>query len=194
MDAVEMAAAELEEASRTTAAFGEQAAEQVAAIASLVAGAFRSGRRLYAFGNGGSASDAEHLVAELVGRFQWDRVALPAVALTANSAAVTAIANDYGYEEVFARPLSALIQAGDVAWGFSTSGRSRSVLLALAAARRAGARTILFTGAGAPDGLAFDQVLRVPSRITARIQEGHILAVHVICALVDRAVSGWLGV
>lgn len=182
----EVAAAELDEAGRVAAALKGQGPQQMVAIAQLVTTAFRAGKRLYAFGNGGSASDAQHLVAELVGRFRRERMPLPAVALTANSSSLTAIANDYAYDQVFARPLQALVQEGDVAAGFSTSGHSPNVLQALAVAREAGARTLLFTGAGAPQALPFDQVLRVPSQITARIQEGHIVAVHIICELIDR--------
>jgi D-sedoheptulose 7-phosphate isomerase len=154
----------------------------------LVAGALRRGHKLLLFGNGGSAADAQHIAAELVGRLRRERRPLPAIALTTDTSALTAIANDYGYDEVFARQVRALGAPGDVALAISTSGRSPSVLRAVEACRELGIETIGLTGGegGALAGMV-DVSLRVSaSRESARIQETHILVGHVICELVDR--------
>jgi len=169
--------------------------ENVAALEraiEVVAGALAGGRKLLLFGNGGSAADAQHIAAEFVGRFMRDRRALPAIALTTDTSALTAIANDYGYDAVFARQLRALGAAGDVAVAISTSGRSPSVLRAAEASRELGISTIGLTGGdgGALAGMV-DVSLRVSaSTLSARIQETHILVGHVICELVDRRLFG----
>jgi len=158
----------------------------------IVADALGSGHKLLLFGNGGSAADAQHLAAEFVGRFMRERRALPAVALTTDTSALTAIANDYGYDEVFARQVRALGARGDVALAISTSGKSPSVLRAVDACREIGITTIGLTGGdgGALAG-AVDVSLRVSaSRLSARIQETHILIGHVLCELVDRRLFG----
>ena len=167
-------------------------APQVARVADRYAAALRGGGTLYFCGNGGSAADAQHLAAELVGRFLGERRALPAIALTTDTSALTAIANDYGYDEVFARQVRALGRAGDVAIAISTSGKSPSVLRAVEAAREIGVKTIGLTGGdGGTLAGAVDVGLRVSaSTISARIQEVHILAGHVICELVDRRLFG----
>src|SRR5262245_36073749 len=158
----------------------------------LVADALTAGRKLLLFGNGGSAADAQHIAAEFVGRFQRERRALPAIALTTDTSALTAIANDYGYEEVFARQVRALGVASDVAIAISTSGRSPSVLRAVEAARAAGLHIIGLTGGdGGQLATLVDVSLRVSaSTHSARIQETHILVGHVICELVDRRLVG----
>jgi D-sedoheptulose 7-phosphate isomerase len=158
----------------------------------IVAAALGGGTKLLLFGNGGSAADAQHLAAELVGRFQNERQPLPAIALTTDTSALTAIANDYGYDEVFARQIRALGRTGDVALAISTSGRSPNVLRATEAARSMGMTTIALTGGdgGALTGLA-DVSLRVSaSTHSARIQETHILIGHVLCELVERRLFG----
>jgi len=158
----------------------------------IVADALGGGHKLLLFGNGGSAADAQHLAAEFVGRFMRERRALPAVALTTDTSALTAIANDYGYDEVFARQVRALGARGDVALAISTSGKSPSVLRAVDACRDIGITTIGLTGGdgGALAG-AVDLSLRVSaSRLSARIQETHILIGHVLCELVDRRLFG----
>src|SRR5437867_1425791 len=158
----------------------------------LVAEALAAGRKLLLFGNGGSAADAQHLAAEFVGRFQRERRPLRAIALTTDTSALTAIANDYGYDEVFARQVRALGAPGDVALAISTSGRSPSVLRAVAACRELGIEIIGLTGGdgGTLAGLA-DLCLRVSaSTHAARIQETHILIGHVLCELVDRRLFG----
>jgi D-sedoheptulose 7-phosphate isomerase len=161
-------------------------------MASLIAGAVAirralgEGRKVLAFGNGGSAGDAEHLVAELVGRFEKERPGLPAVALTADSSVVTAIANDYGFATVFTRQVEALGTAGDVAVGISTSGRSANVLAGLEAARARGLVTIGLTGRnGGTVGAAADIHINVPEQSTARVQEVHRTILHAMCALID---------
>jgi D-sedoheptulose 7-phosphate isomerase len=169
-------------------------AEGVAALESaveVVAKALSAGRKILLFGNGGSAADAQHLAAEFVGRFLNERRPLPAIALTTDTSALTAIANDYGYEHVFARQVRALAAAGDVAIAISTSGRSPSVLRAVEAARERGVATIGLSGGegGALAGMV-DVSLRVSaSTHSARIQETHILIGHVICELVDRRLA-----
>lgn len=158
----------------------------LAAVADLVADAFASGGQLLAFGNGGSAADAQHLAAELIGRFRRDRRALPATALTTDSSVLTAIANDYAWAEVFARQVEALAGPGDVVVALTTSGNSGNVVAGLAAARSRGATTILF---GAGDGGAArahaDHALLVPSDVTARVQEVHALFVHLLSDAID---------
>ena len=170
-------------------------AEQAGALAraiDLVADALRGDHKLLLFGNGGSAGDAQHISAELVGRFIDERRALPAIALTTDTSALTAIANDYGYDEVFARQVRALGRAGDVAIGISTSGKSPSVLRAVETARSLGLKTIGFTGGdGGPLARLVDVELRVAaSTLSCRIQEAHILIGHVLCELVDRRLFG----
>jgi D-sedoheptulose 7-phosphate isomerase len=146
----------------------------------------RAGRKILACGNGGSATDAQHLVAELVGRFREERRALPAIALTADTAILTAVGNDYGYERVFARQVEALGQAGDVLLAFSTSGNSPNVVQAALTARRLGCIVVAFTGArgGELAGHA-DLLVKAPSNTVARVQEVHTLCSHAICDALD---------
>jgi D-sedoheptulose 7-phosphate isomerase len=153
--------------------------------------AYRDGGRLFTFGNGGSAADAQHLAAELVGRYQRDRRPLPALALTVDPSVLTCIGNDYGYEEVFARQVRAFAGPGDMVIGFTTSGRSPNVVAGLAAARKAGAMTVLFTGGDVgPAADHADHVLAVPSPTTARIQEMHLLLLHLLSEQVDAWAAG----
>jgi D-sedoheptulose 7-phosphate isomerase len=155
--------------------------------ADLINHAFAQGGKVLLFGNGGSASDASHVATEFVGRFMAERRALPALSLSSDDSAVTAIANDYGFARVFARQLEALGNQGDVAVAISTSGRSANVLEGVRTARDLGMTSIGLTGAdGGELALAVDICLRVPSSVTARIQEGHILLAHVLCELVER--------
>ena len=152
--------------------------------------AFRTGHKALFFGNGGSAADAQHLAAEFLGRYLRERTPLPALALHANTSALTAIANDYGYEHVFSRQLQALAAPGDVAVGISTSGNSPSVVEALQCARQLGLHTIGLTGAsgGRLRGLV-DTLIAVPSEETPRIQECHILIGHALCDAVEQAIA-----
>src|SRR6185503_18325170 len=174
----------------TTAAhrrFAGQGLETVVAAAAAMSRAVTTGRKVLAFGNGGSASDAEHLVAELVGRFEGERQALAGIALTANSSVVTAIGNDYGYENVFTRQIEGLGREGDVAFGISTSGRSPNVLAALTAAKAHGMTTIALTGRdGGPIGAAADIHVNVAEASTPRVQEVHRTAIHAMCTLVEQ--------
>lgn len=148
-----------------------------------------AGNTVFWFGNGGSAADSQHLAAEFVGRFRRERRGLPSIALTTDTSALTAIANDYGYENVFRRQIEALCTAGDVAIGISTSGNSQNVCAGLRAAREAGAFTVAMTGTG---GGALASIahaaLCIPAKDTARIQEGHILCGHMLCDWVELAV------
>ena len=153
--------------------------------------AFRSGNKVMLAGNGGSASDALHLAAEFVGRYEQDRSGIPALALSANSSTLTAVANDYGYEAVFQRQVQALGREGDVFFGLSTSGRSSNVVAAIQECKRLGITTVGMTGAGGGDMLELcDYCICIPSENTARIQEAHITLGHIICSMVERTVFG----
>ena len=160
------------------------------AAADALVSAYRARHKALFFGNGGSAADAQHLAAEFVGRYLRQRGPLPALALNANSSVVTAISNDYGYEQIFARQLEALSAPGDVAVGISTSGNSPSVVQAVICARRLGLFTIALTGrsGGQLHGLV-DALIAVPSEETPRIQECHILVGHALCDAVEQAVA-----
>ena len=159
----------------------------VARVSEILVEAFQRGNKVLLFGNGGSAADAQHIAAEFVGRFAFDRPALPALALSVNTSCVTAIGNDYGFDVVFSRQIEALGRAGDVALGISTSGDSPNVFCAVSAARRAGLHTVAFTGAtGGKLKAAVDYCICVPSDQTPRIQECHILVGHIISELVER--------
>lgn len=175
------------ETSRNFAAFAEQAGT-VAEAAGLMIDGLKGGGKVLFCGNGGSAADSQHLAAELTGRYLRDRAPLAAVALTVDTSALTAIANDYSYDEVFARQVRGLGRPGDVLVGISTSGNSRNVVAALEAARALGMRTIGLTGAagGRMKDLC-DACLCVPSTDTPRIQEMHIAAGHMLCELVENA-------
>jgi D-sedoheptulose 7-phosphate isomerase len=161
------------------------------AAADAVSRVLAAGGRVLVCGNGGSAADAQHFAAELVGRFTRERQALAAVALTTDTSILTAVANDYGYERVFARQVEALGQPGDVLLGISTSGRSPNVLAAQASARSRQMATIALTGGdGGPIGAVADVHVNVPSPSTARTQEVHRTMLHVICELVEAGLSG----
>jgi D-sedoheptulose 7-phosphate isomerase len=151
---------------------------------------FSRGNKLLACGNGGSAADVEHLVAELVGRFRDERRALPAVALAGGMGTITAVANDYGYANVFARQVEALGKAGDLLFAISTSGNSQNVLAAVEASRQRGVRVVGFTGAnGGQLAAAVDLLVAAPSVVTARIQEVHGFCIHAICEGLDRRIA-----
>jgi D-sedoheptulose 7-phosphate isomerase len=160
-------------------------------LAARLISAFAAGGRLYTFGNGGSAADAQHLAAELVGRYKRDRRPLPAVALSVDPSVVTCIANDYAYEDVFARQVEALVRGGDVVAGFTTSGRSANVVRGLERARAAGATTVLFSGGdGGPAAAHADVALVVPSGTTARVQEMHLVLLHLLSEAIDAWAAG----
>jgi D-sedoheptulose 7-phosphate isomerase len=154
--------------------------------AQAMSDALKAGGKLLVFGNGGSAADAQHLSAELVGRFQKERAALPAIALTTDTSILTSIANDYSYKQVFARQMEALGQKGDVAFGITTSGESPNVLAALQVAKAKGLKTIALTGRdGGRVGAAADIHVNVPDQNTARVQEVHRTLLHVMCEVIE---------
>jgi D-sedoheptulose 7-phosphate isomerase len=159
-------------------------------IAAVAVAALRQGRKLLIAGNGGSAADAQHIAAEIIGRYRMERPAWPAIALTTDTSALTAISNDYGFEQVFARQLQGLGQRGDVFWGLSTSGKSPNVLAALRVARQQGLVTVGFTGSrGAAMGESCDHLLVAPSDEAAVIQQIHLTAAHAICDQIEQALT-----
>jgi D-sedoheptulose 7-phosphate isomerase len=169
------------------AANDRELAASILAISDRIARCFRDGGKLLLAGNGGSAADAQHIAAEFLSRFLLDRMPLPAIALTTDTSALTAIGNDYGYDQVFERQLRGLGRKNDVFIGITTSGRSANVIAALKAAREIGVATIGFTGTGGTTMKALcDLMLIAPSGETALIQQIHITAAHAICGIVER--------
>ena len=159
-------------------------------FASLCHTAIMKGNKIFFMGNGGSAADAQHLAAEFVGRFEKERIGLPAIALTTDTSILTAVGNDYGFGQVFSRQIAALARPGDVVVGISTSGNSVNVVQAIAEAKEVGAVTVGLTGeSGGQLAELCDLCIKVPSHSTARIQEAHILIGHIVCALVDEEVE-----
>ncbi|SRR6266581_467794 len=166
--------------------FFEANAGLLVAAGRRIAERLRDGGKVLAFGNGGSAADAQHLAGELVGRFLRDRAALSAIALTTDSSVTTAIANDTGYDAIFRRQVEAHGRPGDVAVGITTSGRSPNVVEALQLARERGLVTVGLTGGGGGRlAGAVDYLIDVPHRETARIQEVHVMVVHILCQIVE---------
>lgn len=171
--------------------FAREHADRIATVAQLLVTAFRAGHKVLLFGNGGSATDAAHIAAEFVGRYKRERKPLPAIALATDIAAITCIANDYGYDELFARQVRAHGQKGDIAIGISTSGNSPNVLKGIEAARACGMITVAWTGGtGGKLAALVDHPFIVPSSVTARIQESHITLGHVLCELVEETLLG----
>ena len=166
--------------------FARDHADRIVQVAQLIGGTFQAGHKVLLFGNGGSSTDAAHIAAEFVGRYKRERAPLPAIALATDIAAITCIANDYGFEELFARQVRAHGQRGDVAIAISTSGNSPNVLKGVEAAKTLGLTTIAWTG-GTGGKLAgmVDYAFVVPSTLTARIQESHITLGHVLCELIE---------
>lgn len=163
---------------------------EIAQAAAWIVESYRNGGKLVLFGNGGSAGDAQHIAAELVGRFERERRALPAIALTTNTSTLTAIGNDYGYNKIFSRQVEAWVQPADVVIGISTSGNSPNVLEGIAAAKTKGAKTIGLTGEkGGKLASQTDLCLKVPSSNTARIQESHIMIGHLLCLLLEQQIT-----
>lgn len=169
----------------------EQQATVILQVADRLTAILRQGGRIYLCGNGGSAADAQHVAAELVGRFARERQAWPAIALSTNTSILTAIGNDYGFEHVFARQIEAHVQAQDAVVGISTSGDAPNVLSAMEAARSKHALSIGCTGQeGGQLKDLVDICIRVPSSSTPRIQEAHILIWHIICEIIERSLTG----
>jgi D-sedoheptulose 7-phosphate isomerase len=160
------------------------------AVGQALVQTLQQGGKALAFGNGGSASQASHFVGELIGRYSRPRRALPALALVADASVVTCISNDFGYGALFERQVEALATTGDLVVGLTTSGRSENVVRGLAAGRRRGARTVAMTGQAGLIGADADFVVRVPSTITASIQEVHLMLLHAWCAMVDEELRG----
>ena len=178
---------------RETAAAHERMAANVTPVvnaANAVTAALKKGGTVFVFGNGGSAADAQHFAAELVGRYEKERKAWPAVALTTDTSALTAIGNDYGFDRVFARQIEALGKAGDIAIGISTSGKSPNVLRGLEAANDRGMITIALTGRGGDAGTIATHRVAIDEARTSRVQEVHATVLHVICELVERDLNG----
>ncbi len=160
-------------------------------VCDLAVAVYRSGGKLLIAGNGGSAADAQHIAGELVSRFFFDRPALPALALTTDTSILTAIGNDYGYERLFSRQLEGNGKAGDLFLAISTSGNSPSILEAMITARRMGLHVVALTGGSGGQMVPLcDLCLILPSTVTPRIQEGHILVGHLLCAFIERSLFG----
>jgi D-sedoheptulose 7-phosphate isomerase len=168
--------------------------DTVVQVGSEFARVLQQGSKIFFFGNGGSAADAQHLAAELMGRFERERHPLPAIALTVNTSNLTAIGNDYGFDEVFSRQLEGLGMRGDVAVGISTSGKSPNVLKALRSARKMGIVTVEMIGQSCVEmARAAEYCISVPSTRTARVQEAHILIGHILCEIVEKSLAPKVG-
>jgi len=175
------------ESIRVKKKFFEENAQAVVSAARRMAACFASGHKILIFGNGGSAADAQHVAGEFVNRFMVERKPLPAVALTTDTSVLTSIGNDYSFDQIFSKQISALGKKDDIAWGISTSGNSKNVLLAMETARDLGLFTLGLTGCGGGKlKTCCDLALNVASRITPRVQETHITVCHILCDLVDR--------
>ena len=159
---------------------------QIVEITEMIIESLKKGGKILIFGNGGSAADAQHIAAELIGRFKKDRSALAAIALTTNSSIISSLANDYGYEVIFAKQIEALGKKNDVAIGISTSGKAKNVILGIKQAKKMGIRTVALSGGDGGDLVrAAELSLLVPSNVTARIQEAHITIGHAVCEIVE---------
>lgn len=162
--------------------------ETIAAIAKTIIKALKQNGRIYLCGNGGSAADAQHIASELVGKFERERKPLPAVALTTDTSVITSVSNDYGYENIFAKQVEALVRKGDILWAISTSGTSQNVIAAAKLAKKKGATVLAFTGSSNSE---LEQIADIcfctNDKSTARSQEIHQIAYHIICDLVERS-------
>jgi D-sedoheptulose 7-phosphate isomerase len=185
--ALELLRRHAEESSKVTRSFSAELLSAIVSLAERTARAYEAGNKVLLMGNGGSAADAQHIAAELVGRFRMQRKPLAAVALTTDTSILTAVSNDFGFEECFARQVQALGVAGDILIAISTSGRSANILKAVESARALGCYTAAFTGRTGGDlARKIDCLLAVPSEETPRIQEAHSLIAHMYCDLVER--------
>lgn len=163
--------------------------DEIVKIVELAVGCLKGGNKIILFGNGGSAADSQHIAAELVGRFQKERRGLAAIALTTNTSILTAIGNDYGFDEVFSRQIEAIAKKGDIVIGISTSGKAKNVVAGINRAKEMGIKTIGLTGAdGGMLTKTADVSLIVSSKVTARVQEAHITIGHIICELVEKQI------
>jgi len=159
-------------------------------ISDKISEAFKNNNKLIIFGNGGSAADAQHIAAELSGKFYLERKSLPAIAITTNSSIITAIGNDFNFNDIFSRQLSGLVKKNDIVLGISTSGNSINVINGIETAKNQGAITVVFTGSGGKLKDIADYVLAVQSSDTPRIQEAHITVGHIVCYLVENELFG----
>ncbi|MBN3033657.1 MAG: D-sedoheptulose 7-phosphate isomerase [Candidatus Saganbacteria bacterium] len=163
---------------------------QIEKAARLMTDALKAGNKIMFFGNGGSAADAQHLAAELISRFMLERRSLPAIALTTDTSIITAVGNDYLFDNIFARQIEGLAKQGDIAFGLSTSGNSKNVIAGLEKAKQLGCRTIGLTGQGGKIGALAELALKVPATVTPRIQESHITIGHILCHLIEQELFG----
>ena len=175
----------LKEGAELRLKMAESMLEDITAAAKAIAEAFKAGRKLLLFGNGGSAADAQHIAAEFMNRFLIERPPLPAIALTTDTSVLTSIANDYAYDDIFSKQVKALGKKGDVALGITTSGSSANVLKAFRVANKLGMVTIALTGESGKAASLVDISLKIPSRSVPRIQEAHIVIGHILCELTD---------
>ena len=161
--------------------------DKIADAAKTIIEAYKNNKKVIIFGNGGSAADAQHMAAELAGKYLKVRKSLPAIALSTNTSSVTAIGNDFGYDQVFEKPVEGLAQAGDVVIGISTSGKSKNVIKGIEKAKSQGAKTIALSGGSGKEALdkAAELAITVPGNSTPRIQEAHITIIHIICEIVE---------
>jgi D-sedoheptulose 7-phosphate isomerase len=174
------------ESSQLKDIFLNESLGRVINVIEAITGALKAGNKILIFGNGGSAADAQHLAAEFINRFIIERPPLPAIALSTDTSVLTSIGNDYDFSEIFSKQIRAIGQAGDIAWGISTSGKSPNVLKALDVAGKMGLITVGFTGRDGGDiARIVDYSLNVPSNSTPRVQEVHIMIGHVICEMID---------
>ena len=174
------------ESNRVKDTFLNENLSKLVNVVETITSTLKAGNKILIFGNGGSAADAQHIAAEFVNRFIIDRPPLPAIALTTDTSVITSIGNDYDFSEIFSKQIRAIGQQGDIAWGISTSGNSANVLKGLEMAKKKGMTTIAFTGKDGGDiAKMVDHPIHVSSNSTARIQETHITASHVICEMVD---------
>jgi D-sedoheptulose 7-phosphate isomerase len=188
---VSLALSSIKQSIETEERLSKECINEIIEMAHIITTALRQGRKVVFFGNGGSAADAQHISAELVGKFKKLRPPLRALALTTNTSIITAIGNDISFDEIFSRQVNANLEKGDVAVGISTSGRSKNVILGVQEAARIGAKTIALTGGdGGPLAPLCDHKVIVPSNDTQRIQECHIMIGHVVCELIDETFAG----
>jgi len=180
-----------EDSAQVKIKFVRENADKIIEVVQLIAQAFREGKKVILFGNGGSAMDASHIAAEFVNRFLMERPPLPAIALNTDAAVITSISNDYDFSQVYSKQLSALGHEGDIVIGISTSGNSANVLKAIETAKKNGMKTVVLTGGsgGKMAGMA-DYAFIVPTKVTPRIQETHITLGHTICQMVDEELFG----
>jgi D-sedoheptulose 7-phosphate isomerase len=180
----------LRESAELKLRFAKESVNEIAQATKIIQKSIKSGGKVLIFGNGGSAADAQHIASEFVNRFYKDRKAFPAIALTTDTSLITSIGNDRSFSNIFSRQIEALGRKGDVAWGISTSGKSKNVVSALEVARSVGLKTIFLTGSEVGKlGDSVDCLVKIPSKSTPRIQELHITVAHIICELVEEELS-----